>query len=81
MDVCPAKQKALVMKPLESQFDQQKNWEYCNEKVGYKGDAVDKTRSVKNLQFTQPLFEFREPAPAAARRPTSRLLRSSSATR
>ena len=56
--VCPAKQKALVMKPLESQFDQQKNWEYCNEKVGYKGDAVDKTRSVKNLQFTQPLFEF-----------------------
>ena len=58
VDVCPAKQKALVMKPLESQFDQQKNWEYCNEKVGYKGDAVDKTRSVKNLQFTQPLFEF-----------------------
>ena len=58
MDVCPAKQKALVMKPLESQLDQQKNWEYCNEKVGYKGDAVDKTRSVKNLQFTQPLFEF-----------------------
>ena len=58
VDVCPAKQKALVMKPLESQLDQQKNWEYCNEKVGYKGDAVDKTRSVKNLQFTQPLFEF-----------------------
>ena len=33
VDVCPAKQKALVMKPLESQLDQQKNWEYCNEKV------------------------------------------------
>ena len=46
------------MKPLKSELDQQKNWEYCNEKVGYKGDAVDKTRSVKNLQFTQPLFEF-----------------------
>ena len=26
VDVCPAKEKALVMKPLESQFDQQKNY-------------------------------------------------------
>ncbi len=57
VDVCPAKEKALVMQPLESQLKQQDNWTYCTEKVGYK-QVVDKTKSVKNLQFEQPLFEF-----------------------
>ncbi len=57
VDVCPAKEKALVMKPLDSQLAQSANWEYCNAKVGYK-EVVDKTKSVKNLQFAQPLFEF-----------------------
>ncbi len=57
VDVCPAKQKALVMKPLESQKKQAENWQYCVEKVGYK-EVVDKTKSVKNLGFAQPLFEF-----------------------
>ncbi len=57
VDVCPAKEKALVMKPLESQLDQQKNWDYITKNIGYK-QVVDKTKSVKNLQFAQPLFEF-----------------------
>ncbi len=57
VDVCPSKEKALVMKPLESQMAQAENWTYCNEKIGYK-QVVDKTKSVKNLQFAQPLFEF-----------------------
>ncbi len=57
VDVCPAKQKALVMKPLESQMKQADNWQYCVEKVGYK-EVVEKTKSVKNLGFAQPLFEF-----------------------
>ena len=57
VDVCPAKEKALVMQPLESQLKEQDNWTYCNEKVGYK-QVVDKTKTVKNLQFAQPLFEF-----------------------
>ena len=26
VDVCPAKEKALVMRPLEEQMPQQKNW-------------------------------------------------------
>ncbi len=56
-DICPAKEKALVMKPLESQLAQVANWEYATTKVGYK-EVVDKTKSVKNLQFAQPLFEF-----------------------
>ena len=57
VDVCPAKTKALVMKPLETQMKQAENWTYVTEKIGYK-EVVDKTKSVKNLQFAQPLFEF-----------------------
>ena len=57
VDVCPAKEKALVMRPLEEQMPQQKNWEYITRHIGYK-QVVDKTKSVKNLQFAQPLFEF-----------------------
>ena len=45
------------MKPLDSQLAQSANWDYINAKVGYK-EVVDKTKSVKNLQFAQPLFEF-----------------------
>ena len=57
-DVCPAPTKALVMKPLESQLDQEKYWDYLTKHVGYKDTVVDKTKTVKNSQFAQPLFEF-----------------------
>ena len=57
VDVCPAKQKALVMKPLSTQQAQIANWKTVTETVGY-NEVVDKTKSVKNLQFAQPLFEF-----------------------
>ena len=55
-DVCPAKEKALIMKPLESQLSQTENWTYMHEKVGYKDNVVDKFTNVKNSQFAQPLF-------------------------
>ena len=57
-DVCPAKEKALVMKPFESQLDEAKNWEYGQKKVTYKDELIDKYANVKNSQFAQPLFEF-----------------------
>ena len=57
-DVCPAKEKALVMKPLESQLGQAENWEYGQKKVAYKDELIDKYANVKNSQFAQPLFEF-----------------------
>ena len=57
-DVCPAKEKALVMKPLETQLDEAKNWEYGQKKVTYKDELIDKYANVKNSQFAQPLFEF-----------------------
>ncbi len=55
-DVCPAKDKALVMKPLETQSAEIERWEYMDKKVGYK--QVVAPNNVKNSQFAQPLFEF-----------------------
>jgi pyruvate-ferredoxin/flavodoxin oxidoreductase len=57
-DVCPSKNKALVMKPLETQLDEAPRWTYMHEEVGYKDTVVDKFVNVKNSQFAQPLFEF-----------------------
>ena len=59
-DVCPGKkgEKALVMKPLESQLDVQKGWDYCVANVKSKQHLVDIKANVKNSQFATPLFEF-----------------------
>jgi pyruvate-ferredoxin/flavodoxin oxidoreductase len=59
-DVCPGKkgEKALVMKPLESQLPQAENWDYCIKNVKSKQDLVDVKANVKNSQFATPLFEF-----------------------
>ncbi len=56
--VCPAKEKALVMKPFEEQVHEQPNFDYLHSVVGYKDTVLPKTQSAKNLQFAQPLFEF-----------------------
>ncbi|HRZ41970.1 MAG TPA: pyruvate:ferredoxin (flavodoxin) oxidoreductase [Bacteroidales bacterium] len=56
-DVCPAPQKALEMKPLGTQEAEIERFEYMHARVGYK-TPVDKLKSVKNSQFSQPLFEF-----------------------
>jgi pyruvate-ferredoxin/flavodoxin oxidoreductase len=55
--VCPAKEKALVMKPLESQMPESENWNYMVSSVTYK-DTVMAKNTVKGSQFCQPLFEF-----------------------
>ena len=59
-DVCPGKkgEKALVMKPLETQLDVQKEWDYCVKEVASKQDLVDVKANVKNSQFAMPYFEF-----------------------
>ena len=52
--VCPA--KAITMEPLETQMEEEKNWEYI--------DKLPEVRNpygadnVKNSQFNQPLLEF-----------------------
>jgi len=58
VEVCPSKTKALVLKPIGTQLDEVDRWNYMHEKVGYKDDVVPKDKTVKNSQFSQPLFEF-----------------------
>jgi len=57
-EVCPSKEKALVMKPLESQSAEVANWEFMSSGVTYKDHLVEVDKAVKNSQFAQPLFEF-----------------------
>ncbi len=56
-DICPAKEKALVMKPLaELQEAEIPNWEFAT-KLPDTGVSVPKT-NVIGTQFSRPLFEF-----------------------
>jgi len=57
-DVCPSKEKALLMKPLGTQEAEIERWDYISKNVSYKEKLVDKKVNVKNSQFAQPLFEF-----------------------
>ncbi|MCL2702448.1 MAG: pyruvate:ferredoxin (flavodoxin) oxidoreductase [Defluviitaleaceae bacterium] len=57
VQVCPAKEKALVMEPLASQQHEIENWEYCIHTVGHKENPGTK-ETVKGSQFEQPLLEF-----------------------
>ena len=54
--VCPAKEKALVMKPLSTQMEQEANWEFAQKLPEFMGELNVKT--VKGSQFKKPLFEF-----------------------
>ncbi len=56
-DICPAKNKALLMKPLDSQVTAEiPNWDYVV-KLPVK-DSFMPLNTVKGSQFAQPLFEF-----------------------
>ena len=57
-DVCPAKTKALVMQPIDTQLAEQANFDYMHSHIGYKDSILPKEQNVKNSQFAQPLFEF-----------------------
>ena len=60
VDVCPGLRgnKALVMKPLETQMAEDANWTYCVKNVKTKQHLVDIKQNPKNSQFATPLFEF-----------------------
>ena len=56
-NICPAKEKALVMKSLDSQLDQQACYDYAEKHVTKK-DIPFAKNTVKGSQFNQPLLEF-----------------------
>ena len=56
-DICPAKEKALVMKPIDTQTGEQvPNFDF-SETVAVKDDLMKRT-SLKGSQLQQPLLEF-----------------------
>ncbi len=54
--VCPAKEKALTMKPISENLVQADNWEFA-QTLTTKTNPMTKD-TVKGSQFEQPLFEF-----------------------
>ena len=60
VDVCPGNKgdKALSLVPIETQYDNQVNWDYCIDNVKSKQKLVDVKANVKNSQLATPLFEF-----------------------
>ncbi|TGE34046.1 pyruvate:ferredoxin (flavodoxin) oxidoreductase [Desulfosporosinus sp. Sb-LF] len=61
-EVCPAKDKALIMKPAAEQMEQQaENWEFAVT-LANKSKLFDVT-TVKGSQFAQPLLEFNGACP------------------
>lgn len=73
-NTCPAKEKALIMKPFEEQYEvQAENWDYAIEKVEPKEDLIADT-TVKGSQFKQPLLEFSGACAGCGETPYARLV-------
>ncbi len=73
-DVCPSKEKSLIMKPFEEQYKEQKdNWNYAHDVVGYKEDLIADT-TVKGSQFKQPLLEFSGACAGCGETPYAKLI-------
>ncbi len=70
--VCPAKNKALVMKPVDTQLDESVNWDYAVSLKEKKlaGDVYN----VKNSQFIKPLLEFSGACAGCGETPYAKLL-------
>lgn len=60
VDICPGNKngKALKLAPIETQYPNQDNWNYCIDHVTSKAHLVDVKANVKNSQLATPLFEF-----------------------
>ena len=71
-NVCPAKEKALTMVPLDDVRDEQKNWDHCLT-LSEKPNPMNKF-SAKGSQYEQPLYEFAGACPGCGETPYIKLL-------
>ncbi|MBN7773886.1 pyruvate:ferredoxin (flavodoxin) oxidoreductase [Clostridium aminobutyricum] len=55
-DICPSKEKALIMRPFEQELKETDNWNYSTT-VSIKDGLLNK-ESVKGSQFAKPYIEF-----------------------
>ncbi len=70
--VCPAKEKAITMQPLHTQYAEAANWEYSMT-LSKKPNPVSK-ETVKGSQFEQPLLEFSGACAGCGETPYAKLI-------
>jgi pyruvate-ferredoxin/flavodoxin oxidoreductase len=75
-NVCPAKNKALVMVPIEEELDVQEHFNYAFEKLSEKPDILEvfAGNTVKGSQFRQPLLEFSGACAGCGETPYAKLI-------
>lgn len=72
-DICPAKGKALIMKPADEEIEMEsENWEFAMT-VTDKSELID-AKTVIGSQFARPLLEFNGACPGCGETPYIRLL-------
>lgn len=74
VEACPAKGKALVMKPYEEQKEQAMNWAFAMTLRTKENPYGDKKNSVLSTQFNKPLIEFSSACPGCGETPYLKLL-------
>ncbi|MCM1228064.1 MAG: pyruvate:ferredoxin (flavodoxin) oxidoreductase [Clostridium sp.] len=74
-NICPAKEKALVMKPIESQLDEQPKFDY-GVTIDEKPAVAEKFKAttVKGSQFRQPMLEFSGACAGCGETPYAKLI-------
>lgn len=71
-NVCPAKDKAITMKPLDENLQEAENWEYAVSLPSKYNPLGIST--VKGSQFEQPLLEFPGACPGCGETPYAKLI-------
>jgi len=72
VQVCPAKEKALTLEPLQSQLKEMENW-YYSLKISKKKNPMNKF-SIKGSQFEEPLLEFSGACAGCGETPYAKLM-------
>ncbi|MBP2645946.1 MAG: nifJ 2 [Firmicutes bacterium] len=70
--VCPSKEKALVMQPIATQMEQAPLWDYAMT-LSPKANPMNK-ETVKGSQFEQPLLEFSGACAGCGETPYAKLI-------
>ncbi len=72
VNVCPSKEKALKMIPLDDALGEQANWDHCLT-LSEKANPMSRF-SAKGSQYEQPLYEFSGACPGCGETPYIKLL-------
>ena len=74
VDVCPAKEKGLELRPLSENHEMRlKTWEYANS-VPTVEISKEQAKTVKGSQFLKPLFEFSGACAGCGETPYAKLI-------